>query len=824
MSGATVGERIVVHLSGFLRHNDDYEVPPEMTQDGIGASLGISRAHVALELKRLRASGKVEERMAHVATAKTRRKVYALTTSGQELARRMREHARTRTVWVTGPDVEREVRGDEALDLLRKVGIREAEGLQRILSGDVVDLRPRETPRPAPPPRPPLFGRGQELGMLRAWLGQDPRPVAVVVGVAGIGKSLLVAKALEDVRGPVLIRRLFAHDDAHGLLSSFADFLARQGRRRLKSVLARPAYDPVEAVAVLRDDLAGCVVALDDLQACPPAEGVLASLLEVKPSFKLLLASRTQPTFYDRGDWTRGGILELTLSGLDSAAAAALLAHRRPELAAAEVDRVLRATRGHPLALELFAASGLDAGALETERFILETVLEGLDDGSEEVLKTFAVLRHPAKSPEALGATVAQLRHLLRRAVLQHGEEGYLLHDLVREFYLGRMAGAGLRRAHARAATYWEEREDLLEAAYHRIEARELEAASNLLTEHGETYADGARAGELEACLLGLPQGLRPARLLAETQMFLGKFEEARATLEGIARRASPEERLQARIHLGRILTREGNYAEAQRLLASAVREASLMGVPTLEGEGLRALGGVERRLGNLGVAVDYLTRATLLLEDTSRERTRALTDLGATLIARGDLTAARVRLEEGQRLARKGSRELAAIENNLAIILSREGKPQDAARAFEHSAELALGTGEVRFASYALANAADNFLRLDETDSASQCASRALELASTIRDPVAVSTARANLGLVAARRGEWPRAEQELLASVDLISGLDNPYSLASRYEELARVYEAQGRGREAAPWRTRAHALFARLRESPGAGSRGA
>ena len=801
---------------------DSYEVPPEMTQDGIGSALGISRAHVALELKRLREAGKVEERMAHVATAKTRRKVYVLTPSGQELARRMREHARTRAVRLIGPEGERQTTGEEALDALRKAGIREVEGIQRILAGEVVDLRPREEPRPPPPTTSAFFGREAELETLRAWLDRDPRPVAVVVGVAGIGKSVLLAKALEGVTAPVLQRRLYPYDDAHGILSSFADFLARQGRRRLKAVLTRPAYDPVEATAVLRQDLAGCVVALDDLHACPPAEGILSSLLEARPAFKILVASRTQPTFYDRSDLNGGGILEMSLAGLEPAAAEALLAHRRSGLARADVDKVLRATQGHPLALELFAASGLDAGAFETERFIVETVLEGLDEVSEDVLKVFAILRRPAKSPEALGATVAQLRRLLKRAVLQHRSEGYLLHDLVREFYLGRMTGTGLKRAHARAAAYWEERGDPLEATHHRIGARELEAASNLIREHGEAYADGARAGELEACLLALPPSLRPASLLAEAEMFLGKFEEAEAILEGIARHGTPEERLRARVHLGRIRTRQGKYADAQRLLASAVREAGLMSVPDLEGEALRALGGVERRLGNLGVAVDYLSRASLLLEDSSRERTRALTDLGVALIARGDLGGARVRLEEAQRLARKGSRELAAIENNLAILLSREGRPEDAARAFEHSAEIALGTGEVRFASYALANAADNFLRLDETDAASACADRALELASTIRDPVAVSTARANLGLVAAHRGEWPRAEEELLASVTLIAGVDNPYSLASRYEELARLYEAQGRQDEAEPWRSRAQSLVSRMRQGAGAQAR--
>ncbi|HYV08774.1 MAG TPA: ATPase, partial [Thermoplasmata archaeon] len=86
MPGVTVGERVLVHLSGFLRHADAYECPIEMTQDGIAAALSISRAHVALELKRLKTTGKVAERMAHVANARSRRKVYDLTPAGQEIA------------------------------------------------------------------------------------------------------------------------------------------------------------------------------------------------------------------------------------------------------------------------------------------------------------------------------------------------------------------------------------------------------------------------------------------------------------------------------------------------------------------------------------------------------------------------------------------------------------------------------------------------------------------------------------------------------------------------------------------------------------------
>src|SRR3989442_3193368 len=112
----TVGERILVHLSGFLRHADSYECPVEMTQDGIAAALALSRAHVALELKRLKSTGKVGERMAHVTNARSRRKVYELTPAGQEVSRRMPDHARTRTMELSVPAWQQVLPAAEAID------------------------------------------------------------------------------------------------------------------------------------------------------------------------------------------------------------------------------------------------------------------------------------------------------------------------------------------------------------------------------------------------------------------------------------------------------------------------------------------------------------------------------------------------------------------------------------------------------------------------------------------------------------------------------------------------------------------------------------
>jgi len=80
----TVGERIIIHLSHFTKLEDSFDAPIDITQDGIAAALRISRAHAALELKKLKESKEVTERLSHIKKGRTKRKVYFLTRLGAE--------------------------------------------------------------------------------------------------------------------------------------------------------------------------------------------------------------------------------------------------------------------------------------------------------------------------------------------------------------------------------------------------------------------------------------------------------------------------------------------------------------------------------------------------------------------------------------------------------------------------------------------------------------------------------------------------------------------------------------------------------------------
>jgi len=89
----TVAERIVLHLLQHQRSIDSYDVPLDISQDGIASALCISRAHVAIELKKLREGGDVVEKLAHIRKGKTKRKVYFLTENGELKAKKIREYA-----------------------------------------------------------------------------------------------------------------------------------------------------------------------------------------------------------------------------------------------------------------------------------------------------------------------------------------------------------------------------------------------------------------------------------------------------------------------------------------------------------------------------------------------------------------------------------------------------------------------------------------------------------------------------------------------------------------------------------------------------------
>lgn len=85
----TIGERILLHLSRYRWISAS--APFELTQDGIAQAIGRTRAHAAIELKKLIDQGKVEAPVTdHVVGGAMKRKVYIMTPAGWAAASRLK--------------------------------------------------------------------------------------------------------------------------------------------------------------------------------------------------------------------------------------------------------------------------------------------------------------------------------------------------------------------------------------------------------------------------------------------------------------------------------------------------------------------------------------------------------------------------------------------------------------------------------------------------------------------------------------------------------------------------------------------------------------
>jgi len=65
-----------------MNPNEIFNVPFDLTQDGIASILGISRAHASLELKKLKEAGKADDWLAHIKGIGSKRKAYYLLPEG----------------------------------------------------------------------------------------------------------------------------------------------------------------------------------------------------------------------------------------------------------------------------------------------------------------------------------------------------------------------------------------------------------------------------------------------------------------------------------------------------------------------------------------------------------------------------------------------------------------------------------------------------------------------------------------------------------------------------------------------------------------------
>jgi len=707
----TAEERILLHLLAHVRRAERFEVPFELSQAGIALSVSVRRSHVSATLTEMERRGLVAMRLAHLEGGGRRRKVYMLTPSGAQVAEAMRQRVAGTPVRVRGASGERTLplgqvvplapRGTSLLDLAlwAEAGVLD------------LDTAPRRTPPPGAAPRR-FHGRADELAAARDFLRSDAACLAVR-GLPGVGKTALLARVAEGADVGTLWVRVTEWTTPEAVLASLAAKLRSLGRP-IEPPEGTGAVDAVLSRVAAEAAGTPFLVVLDDVHKAQESlvkllPAIVAALRGTRA--KLVVAGRRIPPFYTRREVALEGVVrEVELTGLDEASALRLAEDRGvPPEKRAEVVAV---TKGHPLFLELMAASG-GRGLTDVRAYLREEVASRLDPREQEILAALAVHRQSV-AVDAIASEVTDvgwLEGLAERCLVRLGDGAADMHDLLREFFYARLTTPQRLRLHAAAAVYYESRpepESRVEMLFHLIHGGKPKEAASLLGGVGRSLAARGLQDEVLRliALLDLraldPTDRVPLLLLrGDVRSTRGDWASAQEDFDEAASLAEDlgDRRGQARgvFELGVLEYRRGDFDAARGRYERALQ---LVGGAdeAVRARILNALGILEWQAGNLGGAADLYRRSREAYEEAGDLAgvAGAMNNLGILRWQQEDVDGALAHYADALRLSEElgDDRTVAILYNNIGEAYRRKGDAGNAAKFYERSLALAEKLG----------------------------------------------------------------------------------------------------------------------------------
>ena len=518
----TVDEMITLVLLENLRFRDEFEVPSEMTQEGLARATDTLRPNISRSVKSLKEKGVIEERLAHVKGHRRRKKVYMITPESVAGIRDL--NSRIGDLKFKGAKLK-DIARENSLPLIT-VYISGRKGS---------DIKPSRRRVTADEKRgPELYGRNEELSVLEDWYSGGA-PFAVVHGMAGVGKTTLVTDFIKK-RGIEHVHYRFSKG------GSMEGALHEIGIR-----LSADIGSPESLARVLGKNR---LLFLDDVHLSDDRFlQMLSALVKMDATgMKIISTSRERGLFYSRREAEiTGSVLEMKLSGIPETEAVRLLRDRGFEEGRA-LD-LARKLGGHPVALLLAPKDSGVSIPNDALDFLVEEVLKQLPEDQENLLSFLSIMRRPYSGNASFlregGMNPGCIDDLVRKGLMERTTEGLEVLDLISSLMIERIPPEKWLDLNRTAAEHFsregEGLEGMLEVIYHQSRAGRTDEMLDLLEERGAEALDSGFL-EILMALENVDPGKLPKRrrelyhcLKGYSEMQIGNQETAEKDLGTVA-------------------------------------------------------------------------------------------------------------------------------------------------------------------------------------------------------------------------------------------------------------------------------------------------
>ncbi len=278
-----------------------------------------------------------------------------------------------------------------------------------------------------------FVGREEEIKELTS----TEKSVVIIYGIAGIGKTALAAK----VFGDAFWYQMSEVDSFDYLIWQVGLFLNTLGYSPLLEYLRGGRREERDIFELTLDGLekTGAKIVFDDVHKCLDEQifRLFSFLASRVRKAKVVLISRERPNL-----GISDNILYFHLKGLNLKDAYKLLKAKGTTFELSEFARIYHITKGHPLALNLFAEAYQKGRTIKADNFfdfLFNEVYHHLSSDERHILQIISLFDEPLEY-EALKALYEKknvfvvLYSLTNKGVIEKRGDTYFLHDLLRGF------------------------------------------------------------------------------------------------------------------------------------------------------------------------------------------------------------------------------------------------------------------------------------------------------------------------------------------------------------------------------------------------------